>query len=221
MPELVLIVAATRSMGIGLGGHLPWKGLKREMAYFADVTKRVPSLCSGTAGPNAVIMGRNTWDSIPLRFRPLVARINVVLTSRPLEFSGDAEAAEPAQTDEMMVVTATSVADALEKLRERDVARVFVIGGATVYAAALEEHAAEATRILLTSVKSDVECDTFFPLHLGDSDGTDRAQSQSAQGWTRASHSELQRWLETKVPEGDQSEAGLEYEFQMWEKKST
>jgi dihydrofolate reductase len=38
--ELTLIVAATNKMGIGLGGTLPWTGLKNEMAYFARVTKR-------------------------------------------------------------------------------------------------------------------------------------------------------------------------------------
>ena len=38
--ELTLIVAATSKMGLGLGGTLPWAGLKKEMAYFARVTKR-------------------------------------------------------------------------------------------------------------------------------------------------------------------------------------
>ncbi len=40
--ELTLIVAATRDMGIGRAGTLPWTGLKKEMAYFARVTKRLP-----------------------------------------------------------------------------------------------------------------------------------------------------------------------------------
>jgi hypothetical protein len=38
--ELTLIVAATSRMGIGRGSSLPWTGLKKEMAYFARVTKR-------------------------------------------------------------------------------------------------------------------------------------------------------------------------------------
>lgn len=41
--ELTLIVAATRNMGIGAKGGLPWTGLKKEMAYFARVTKRPPT----------------------------------------------------------------------------------------------------------------------------------------------------------------------------------
>lgn len=47
--ELTLIVAATNKMGIGFAGTLPWTGLKREMAYFARVTKRAnPGVCVGT-----------------------------------------------------------------------------------------------------------------------------------------------------------------------------
>lgn len=41
--ELTLIVAATSKMGIGLRGTLPWTGLKKEMSYFARVTKKAPS----------------------------------------------------------------------------------------------------------------------------------------------------------------------------------
>ena len=45
--ELTLIVAATNKMGIGFAGTLPWTGLKREMAYFARVTKRTgPGVCT-------------------------------------------------------------------------------------------------------------------------------------------------------------------------------
>lgn len=40
--ELTLVVAATRTMGIGAKGTLPWTGLKKEMAYFARVSKRLP-----------------------------------------------------------------------------------------------------------------------------------------------------------------------------------
>lgn len=46
--ELTLVLAATRDMGIGLGGTLPWTGLKNEMAYFARVTKRLPPSVSLT-----------------------------------------------------------------------------------------------------------------------------------------------------------------------------
>lgn len=40
--ELTLIVAATRNMGIGAQGGMPWQGLRKEMKYFARVTTRLP-----------------------------------------------------------------------------------------------------------------------------------------------------------------------------------
>lgn len=39
--ELTLIVAATRNMGIGFQGTMPWTGLRKEMQYFARATTRL------------------------------------------------------------------------------------------------------------------------------------------------------------------------------------
>lgn len=96
---LTLIVAATPKNGIGKNGSLPWPMLKKEMAYFARITKRVPtptntgSLQSDTfkqtvldgTQRNAVIMGRKTWESIPRKFRPLKDRTNIVISSQARE----------------------------------------------------------------------------------------------------------------------------------------
>lgn len=77
-PSLALIVACSARNGIGKDGGLPWR-LPKEMAYFKKATM------SGPAGTrNAVIMGRNTWESIPTKFRPLNQRLNIVVTSRDL-----------------------------------------------------------------------------------------------------------------------------------------
>lgn len=51
--ELNLVLAATRDMGIGLRGTLPWTGLKKEMAYFARVTKRLPPSVSLIPNPTS------------------------------------------------------------------------------------------------------------------------------------------------------------------------
>jgi len=74
MTKLTLIVAATVSNGIGQNARLPWR-LPREMAYFARVTSNAPE-----GSMNAVVMGRNTWESIPTKFRPLKDRVNVVIS---------------------------------------------------------------------------------------------------------------------------------------------
>jgi dihydrofolate reductase len=76
-PQLTLVVAATLANGIGAQGALPWR-LPREMAYFAKVTREGGPTTEGI--PNAVIMGRKTWESIPRKFRPLKDRLNVVIS---------------------------------------------------------------------------------------------------------------------------------------------
>ena len=72
--SLTLIVAATKANGFGQSGSLPWR-LPLEMAYFARVTSHAPD-----GVPNAVIMGRKTWESIPKKFKPLKDRVNVVVS---------------------------------------------------------------------------------------------------------------------------------------------
>lgn len=76
MSGLTLIVAATKTNGIGQNARLPWR-LPKEMAYFARVTSNAPA-----GSRNAVIMGRNTWESIPAKFQPLPNRVNVVISTK-------------------------------------------------------------------------------------------------------------------------------------------
>ncbi|KAI1743933.1 dihydrofolate reductase [Xylaria scruposa] len=208
--ELTLVVAATRNMGIGRNGTLPWTGLKKEMAYFARVTKRLPSpLNQDGSQPamNAVIMGRKTWDSIPPKFRPLKGRLNIVISRSHAE--------PPAKNvnAETEAVKVGSLEQAIQYLQSSSTAaqtgKVFVIGGAQIYAAALQLK--EARRVLLTRVMSDFECDTFFPLQLSET-------SEPETRWVRRSKAELDHWTGETVPEGVQEENQIQYEFQMWER---
>ncbi|KAI0386125.1 dihydrofolate reductase-like domain-containing protein [Hypomontagnella monticulosa] len=221
-PELTIIVAATRNMGIGRAGTLPWTGLKKEMAYFARVTKRLPQVptSSSLLAPsspsaaastmNAVIMGRKTWDSIPPKFRPLKGRLNIVISRSHPDSSPEQQQQQEAQVDEGPVRVG-SLDQALAYLQVASgVGRAFVIGGAQIYGAAL--HHREVKRVLLTRVLSpDFECDTFFPLKL---QGGEEAKS----GWAQRSKEELDAWAGETVPAGEQEENGTKYEFEMWER---
>ncbi|KAJ6780512.1 hypothetical protein PWT90_07336 [Aphanocladium album] len=201
--ELTLVVAATRSMGIGAGGGMPWKGLRKEMQYFARVTTKVPSDCpSGSI--NAVIMGRKTWDSIPPKFRPLKDRLNIVISR-----SSTAPPTTPPNIQEPVRVS--SVESALQYAREHCAGRVFVMGGGQIYDAALK--LPEARRVLLTSIDAEYDCDTFFPIKLGTDQGTEP-------GWVRRSDEQWKTWTgQEGVEDGHREEAGTKYEFQMWEKE--
>lgn len=56
-----------------------------DMQYFKRLTLSTnPAEEEDDAGMiNAVVMGRKTWDSIPVKFRPLSGRANYVLTRSP------------------------------------------------------------------------------------------------------------------------------------------
>ncbi|KFY80735.1 hypothetical protein V499_00443 [Pseudogymnoascus sp. VKM F-103] len=207
--ELTIIVATTaRNMGIGRAGELPWTGLRKEMAYFARVTKRTPLAATPNPEPpkpvrNAVIMGRKTWDSIPLKFRPLKGRVNIVLsrshtTPKPLpEIDTDEEP-----------LRAASLSDALKALEaSNEIGKVFVIGGAEIYRMAIQEQATK--RILVTKILSDFDCDTFFPISLPGDDGQ----------WTKKGKEELDAWVGEDVAPGEQEENGIKYVFEMYERE--
>ncbi|KAI1752392.1 dihydrofolate reductase [Xylaria castorea] len=212
--ELTLVVAATRNMGIGRNGTLPWTGLKKEMAYFARVTKRLSSFLNQDGNPpamNAVIMGRKTWDSIPPKFRPLKGRLNIVISR------SHAESPATNIDAETEAVKVGSLEQAIQYLQSGSTAaqtgRVFVIGGAQIYAAALRLK--EARRVLLTRVMSDFECDTFFPLQLSE---TSEPEATGTGRWVKKSKEDLDQWTGETVPEGVQEENQTRYEFQMWER---
>ena len=130
--KVSLLAAVARGGVIGRDGGLPWR--------IAEDVARFKALTTG----HAVVMGRRTWDSLPDHFRPLPGRRNIVVT-RNLDWS--AEGAE----------RAVSLEEALRMLDGG--LRVYVIGGAEVYAAAL----ALADELVLTEIDLDVEGDTFFP----------------------------------------------------------
>lgn len=128
--EKCLIVAVADNWGIGVKGGLPWH-LSEDLKYFKATTSGCP-----------VIMGRTTYFSLP--FRPLKGRKNIVLNlgGDPipeaccvLSFEEAYAAAEPAQ-------------------------KCFVIGGASVYRAAV----ADMDKLYITHVHTVVEeADVFFP----------------------------------------------------------
>ncbi len=130
-----IIVAETNKHGIGYNGRLPWS-VPEDMRHFARMTKG----CT-------VIMGRNTWESLP--FRPLPNRKNVVITSKRIE-----GVERFACLDEALSVTT-------------DDNKVWVIGGARLYNEAAHHLSCES--IVVTKIQGEYECDTHWcgvPNHL-------------------------------------------------------
>ena len=157
-----IVVAATRKLGIGKDGTLPWK-IPGDMKFF----KRLTASTSNSAKRNAVVMGRVTWESIPDKFRPLPGRLNIVLSRSMLRDGNDPNtpnSPEGTKPDGGVSIHG-SLESALDMLSSSDfkdeIETVFVIGGGQVYKEAIASPLCEAIHV--TEVKSDFECDTFLP----------------------------------------------------------
>lgn len=143
--KINLAVAFSKNYGIGLKNNLPWCHLKEDMRLFSKRTTG--------SGNNAVIMGKNTWLSIPECRRPLKNRTNIVISSsssslslvgNPHVFSSINDAmtfceCEPSKYDEL-----------------------WVIGGSRMYDEFLNTYCNKLNRVYITYVCGDYECDTFI-----------------------------------------------------------
>jgi dihydrofolate reductase len=95
---------------------------KTDMAFFVTTTTG-----------STVIMGRSTWESLPIQFRPLVGRQNIVVTS------------DTAYELPEGVLQASSLAEAI-KLADRE--NIFLIGGKRIW----QEGLAIADTLYITEI---------------------------------------------------------------------
>lgn len=133
-----IIAAVGLHRVLGKGNRLLWN--------IPEDLKRFKALTLG----HPCIMGRKTFESIVAMLgKPLPGRTNIVLV-KPDE---DASAIVGAN-----VVIAHSIPEALQKAHSLD-NDVFIIGGAQIYAQALQH----ADRLCLTLIDDEKEGDAFFP----------------------------------------------------------
>ena len=150
---LSLIVACDENRGIGLNGRIPWF-IPGELKWVSDVTRHTVK----PNNTNALIMGRNTWESLPEARRPLPGRISIVVSS------------QAKSVDKLTLLNTTSdlvwVADSLERAismvkSANYIEKGFIFGGQRLYEDAMDSLWLD--EILLTTVPGIYNCDTFFP----------------------------------------------------------
>ena len=129
---LHLIFARAANGVVGKSNALPWH-LPEDLAHFKRTTLGCP-----------VIMGRNTWDSLPERFRPLPGRLNVVVT-RQADWS--APGALRASSLDEAVALCPSNAD------------IWVIGGAQLW----EQAMPLAQSAVVTEIDAEFVGDAYAP----------------------------------------------------------
>lgn len=98
----------------------------------------------GKTQGKVVVMGANTYYSLPDNNKPLANRTNIVLDSSGTQHSG--------------TITVASLPQLLELLKQYDDDEIFVIGGAMVYSLMLPY----CHRVYVTKVDSDGGATVFF-----------------------------------------------------------
>jgi len=134
--KLKLIYARAANGVIGLNNQMPWH-LPEDLAHFKRTTLGCP-----------ILMGRKTWESIPVKFRPLPGRANLVLTRQK---DWHAEGAHVVHSlEEALTVALAHCPD------DKD---LWIMGGADIYAQA----APIANEAVVTEIEAEFEGDAFAP----------------------------------------------------------
>jgi dihydrofolate reductase len=149
--DFSLIVACSIEGGIGKDNQIPWR-IPHDLQHFKTVTSKCP-----IDKMNVVVMGRKTWESLPMK--PLPNRINVIVSTLDL-----AEIEGIKQHDKLTVV-AKSFQEALDKIEKMiNVHNVFIIGGSRLYEEALKHTLCK--KLFITHILKSFECDVYLPLHI-------------------------------------------------------
>ena len=153
----VVVAHSFPEYGIGMSGNLPW--------HISADLKRFKELTVG----KIVVMGRKTWESLPVRFKPLPNRVNIVVSRdfNKLEYNIIQEQYKDSEqpvyfTDWDSLIDVISIV--IEE--KKNISDVMFIGGGEIYCKALEDY--NITSIYITEVyknnkKSMDDFDTFFP----------------------------------------------------------
>ena len=145
-----LILACTLDGGIGNENSIPWN-IKEEMLLFKKITTDVNCYVK----KNAVIMGRNTWNSLPSK--PLKHRINIIITSNPNLIN----------TNDIDIFAFKTLDDALDFCENTiHINKVFIIGGKSLFDLCLNDnnYLNKINTVHLSVVKNKYKCDTHINL---------------------------------------------------------
>ena len=132
--KINIIVAYSKNYAIGKENKLLWH-LADDMAFFKQQT-------SG----KTVVMGKNTFLSLPRKFRPLPNRKNIVISRQ--------ESIEEHEN----LSWYKSLEEAISSLKKTG-EEIYIIGGGTIY----EQTIPLADVVYATEVNVDILGDTYFP----------------------------------------------------------
>ena len=130
MKGVIIFLAAVSKNGvIGCDGKMPWH-------YTADIT-RFKNITMG----KTVVMGRKTWDSLPIK--PLPGRENIVIS----------------RSSDLTLDGATVYDDFTKVIYHNNSNEIFVIGGSEIFKSYMDY----ADILDITHIDQEYEGDVYFP----------------------------------------------------------
>jgi dihydrofolate reductase len=150
------ILAMDQNNGLSKEGIIPWTS-KKDLQFFYKKTKN-----------NVVIMGKNTYFSLPDNVRPLKNRLNIVLTNHPNLFLNEDKTNV---TTDVIFTNNINIHASILNNREtycrlypalsRDF-KIYIIGGKQIY----EHFIPLCETIWVTRIKKSFSCDLIFDINL-------------------------------------------------------
>ena len=157
-----IIVAHCNNGGIGFKNEIPWR-IRKDLSYFMGLTS---DTYSREDIKNVVIMGRKTYESIPIKYRPLSNRINIVLSRNEPNLEEEKDK-KHLNDDLIFKKSYHDIYDWIIK-NKKNVHNVFVIGGTQIYNDFMWNEKVkelfDIEMIYKTRVRGKYECDTKFPM---------------------------------------------------------
>lgn len=136
-----IIVAICENNGIGYNNSLPWN-IKEDLKIFSKLTR-------GNNNNNAIIMGRNTFESLPNKYLP--KRDNLILSSSIIIDE---------KREDNIIKTFDNIDSIIKFCNSKNYQEVWIIGGQLIYESFLRKNI--VNKIFITKINKKYLCDKFF-----------------------------------------------------------
>ena len=134
------IFACDEKWGIGKNNTLPWPHNSEDLKWFKSMTDG-----------QSVVMGRKTWESLPIK--PLPNRLNFVISSTSMENYNPRPHGSYGGSDVKRIIK-----DVIEA-RYVGIDDIWIIGGAQLFTSCIDI----IDEIHISRLEETYDCDTFLP----------------------------------------------------------
>tara|TARA_B100001094_G_scaffold331814_1_gene401464 strand:+ start:11253 stop:12617 length:1365 start_codon:yes stop_codon:yes gene_type:complete len=144
---LSLIVCLDSENGMSKNGDIPWN-ISEDKKYFKNVTSE--------KGPNALIMGKNTFETMPRKIFSKNRHAYIISnTLKSEDFN-----------EESYIFVYNNINELLSSLNTTEYNKVFCIGGRDLYLQCVKQKM--VNEIYITKLNESFDCDKFLNLTLED-----------------------------------------------------